>query len=607
MEVPKDTMSSLLYKQPTKTETSQSPSPKVTNTDVAPRFTQDSPVFPEVWKEYEEKGTERIDLILIPFHGVPATVLLKRLKDELIKLSGKDLMKEWDLSTTGDSVAVKLTFKELILATLPLTKWWKKYLWTEEGNEKSEFEWLKSIIKSFSVKFKQDEIIIVNDELLRISSPLLWSISLNRRAFACLYESVPITKADAARRLFDIDTSEITWAVLDTGIDAKHIGFRAVDSQGKTYDEPLLSKSKPKPNQTRIIQAYDFTKFRSLISVIFRSDNEIAAVDDREKLIKALAGYTSEDTNAQMGEVEINELINSINTVLKTGRMLDWTIISPFLRIPLNEKDYKNKVPLHPHGTHVAGILGGNDLREKDSKRRLVGMCPNINLYDIRVLDENGEGDEFNILAALQFVSWLNSQAENIIIHGINLSLSMIHDVENFAAGRTPVCEACQRLVNDGTVVVTAAGNLGQSIFQNAKGSGSTGGLRTGGITDPGNAECVITVGATHRSKPQTYGVSYFSSKGPTGDGRYKPDLVAPGEKIYSLIPNDKTERMDGSSMAAPHVSGAAALLLATHKELIGQPLKVKEILCKTATDLGRERYFQGHGMLDVLRALQCV
>jgi serine protease AprX len=603
MATPKDTMSSLLYKQPTMT----TPSSKKIKADVAPRFTQDSPVFPEVWKEYEAQGTERIDLILIPFYGVPATVLLRRLKEELIALSGKDLMKEWDLSTTGDSVAVRLTFQELILAALPLTKWWKKYLWTEENKETYDFEWLQMIINFFTEKFEQDKISIVRDELLEKNSPLLWSISLNRRAFACLYESVPITKADAARRVFDIDTSEITWAVLDTGIDAKHIGFRATDSLGKTYEEALLSKTNRKPNQTRIVQAYDFTKFRSFISVIFRSGDEIDAINERGKFIEAFAGFTSEDTNEQMGEVAINDLINSINTVLKTGRLLDWSAISPFLRIPLNEEDYQDKVPQHPHGTHVAGILGGNDLREKDSKKRLVGMCPNINLYDIRVLDENGEGDEFNILAALQFVGWLNSQTANLTIHGINLSLSMIHDVENFAAGKTPVCDACQRLVNDGIIVVTAAGNLGQSIFQNAKGSGSTGGLRTGSITDPGNAECVITVGATHRSKPQTYGVSYFSSKGPTGDGRYKPDLVAPGEKIYSLIPNDKTERMDGSSMAAPHVSGAAALLLATHKELIGQPSKVKEILCKTATDLGRERYFQGHGMLDVLRALQSV
>ena len=59
--------------------------------------------------------------------------------------------------------------------------------------------------------------------------------------------------------------------------------------------------------------------------------------------------------------------------------------------------------------------------------------------------------------------------------------------------------------------------------------------------------------------------------------------------------------------MAAPHVSGAAAMLLARYAELIGQPRRVKKILCETATDLGRERSFQGHGMLDVLRAFQSI
>ena len=59
--------------------------------------------------------------------------------------------------------------------------------------------------------------------------------------------------------------------------------------------------------------------------------------------------------------------------------------------------------------------------------------------------------------------------------------------------------------------------------------------------------------------------------------------------------------------MAAPHVSGAAALLMARHRELVGQPRRIKEILAKSATDLGREPHFQGAGMLDVLRALQSV
>ena len=124
-------------------------------------------------------------------------------------------------------------------------------------------------------------------------------------------------------------------------------------------------------------------------------------------------------------------------------------------------------------------------------------------------------------------------------------------------------------------------------------------------ITDPGNADRVITVGSTHRYAPFTYGVSYFSSRGPTGDGRLKPDIVAPGERIFAPVLDGAWDYLDGTSMAAPHVSGAAALLMARYPELIGKPDKIKRILCETATDLGRERNFQGHGLLDVLRALQ--
>jgi subtilisin family serine protease len=168
------------------------------------------------------------------------------------------------------------------------------------------------------------------------------------------------------------------------------------------------------------------------------------------------------------------------------------------------------------------------------------------------------------------------------------------------------VCDECERLVSSGVVVVAAAGNRGHRRYTTERGL-STEAYNSISITDPGNAEEVITVGATHRYRPHTYGVSYFSSRGPTGDGRRKPDIVAPGEKIISTLPNGGLGPKDGTSMAAPHVSGAAALLLARHNELIGQPKRIKQILLDTATDLGRERYFQGAGMLDILRALQSV
>jgi subtilisin family serine protease len=202
-------------------------------------------------------------------------------------------------------------------------------------------------------------------------------------------------------------------------------------------------------------------------------------------------------------------------------------------------------------------------------------------------------------------VRHLNAHKDLMMIHGVNLSLSLPHDVANYACGRTPVCEECERVVASGVVVVTAAGNRGFERRESEP--ASFGDYRYISITDPGNADGVITVGSTHRLLPHNYGVSYFSSRGPTGDGRRKPDLVAPGERIDSCALDNYFGTMDGTSMAAPHVSGAAALLLARHRELIGRPRQVKEILCATATDLKREPRFQGAGLVDVLRAIQSI
>jgi len=118
---------------------------------------------------------------------------------------------------------------------------------------------------------------------------------------------------------------------------------------------------------------------------------------------------------------------------------------------------------------------------------------------------------------------------------------------------------------------------------------------------------------------PHVYGVSYFSSKGPTGDGRAKPDLVAPGEKIISCAAGRARATLkravgdceytedSGTSMAAPHVSGVIAAFLSVRREFIGQPDKVKQIFLSTATDLKREKYFQGWGLVDLMRAIQSV
>src|SRR5215469_4834198 len=118
------------------------------------------------------------------------------------------------------------------------------------------------------------------------------------------------------------------------------------------------------------------------------------------------------------------------------------------------------------------------------------GMCPDISLYDFRVLGRDEKDTEFAIIAALQFIRYLNDRDNFFTIHGANLSLSIRHDVHNFACGRTPICVECERLVETGIVVVAAAGNHGYKSFATADGPFES--YAAFSITDPGNASEVI-------------------------------------------------------------------------------------------------------------------
>jgi serine protease AprX len=214
-------------------------------------------------------------------------------------------------------------------------------------------------------------------------------------------------------------------------------------------------------------------------------------------------------------------------------------------------------------------------------------------------------------------VQEMNGNGVRLQIHGINMSLGHRFEPEWFACGQSPLCVEIDRLVKSGVVVVVAAGNTGYGFFESSTAASSSVGMDVT-INDPGNADLAITVGSTHRYMPHVYGVSYFSSKGPTGDGRLKPDLVAPGEKIISCatgqLKKDGARDVEcdylensGTSMAAPHVSGAIAAFISVRTEFIGRAERVKEIFVSTATDLKRDRYFQGAGLLDLMRAIQSV
>lgn len=401
-------------------------------------------------------------------------------------------------------------------------------------------------------------------------------------------------KADAAKRLFDISCRGITWAIIDSGIATGHPAF--IDH----YERGRRKKTDTGPDERRIKATLDFTKIHLLRNFDLASEDKTrqrAAINKVWDELKELPGH--EAAGAPFEKLARHNLA-LIGNQLANRLPADWNLVEPLITITGGDDD---DLP-SDHGTHVAGILGA-DWRDKNDKVILQGVCPDIDLYDLRVVDRTSvQHTEFAVLAALEYVQFVNSRAgsNGPIIHGVNISMSIPHKVRTYGCGATPVCVACDRVVGAGVVVVAAAGNRGWNEMEIGFGN-----FVSSSITDPGNAREVITVGSTHAAKPHVYGVSFFSSRGPTGDGRIKPDLVAPGEKIRGPIRGESDGELDGTSQAAPFVSGAAAMLLARHRELIGDPGRVKQILLDSATDLRRERYFQGHGLVDVLRAMQSI
>lgn len=640
------------------------------------RFTQDSPVLPDVWLEYamahvgqgdtdDERRTKKtndrdphppVRLLLTPYGetntGVIAQKLRQRLKSEREKpewaLNAADRKRPPRVVYNQSAVAAELYFEDLVRVVLPMTEWWHKAAsalllkrssgeWVplvrdpEHASRPSESSarvrpemlWMIRVVGVLALAHRNDPLPAALEtkgvanatdaewkRVVRAALDLatrnftaadrqarIYSVSLNREAGPTVFRSTLSVKADAARRLFAIDCSHLVWAVIDSGIDARHPAFRLRDNE-QSPDRPAIRKTpfgsgagRGSRNNTRVKATYDFNGLHLLLD----PSNPEEVPERLRKRLRAREG------------AELRRRLDALYKHVDEGRPLDWSLLAPLLEVP-HDNSYRE--PGSDHGTHVAGILAG-DWRTYDDKTagfegNLTGICPDLHLYDLRVLDDTGRGDEFAVMAALQIVRHLNSTNDYMSIHGVNLSLSIPHDVSNYACGRTPVCDECARLVSSGVVVVAAAGNQGYRKMVAPDGVPMEV-YSSSSITDPGNADQVITVGATHRYRPHTYGVSYFSSRGPTGDGRLKPDLVAPGEKITAPLPNLGYGVKDGTSMAAPHVSGAAALLMARYNELVARPDRVKQVLCSTATDLGRERYFQGAGMLDILRALQSI
>jgi len=388
----------------------------------------------------------------------------------------------------------------------------------------------------------------------------------------CITRTLRTLKADAAQRSFSAWGEDVTWAVMDTGIDLDHPHFR---------------------------------KYRNL-------DPTSSFHEDFTESSKA--GSSLVDANGH--GTHVAGIIAGEQTGMKTAAGATQLLAAP----ARGSKNEKAKAKTSASLVAVVNEIGpeGERVAHTVQLEHIGGMAPRCNLVSLKVLDDFGTGLASSVITAIAHIQKINGHGRDLKIHGVNLSLGHSFDPQWFACGHSPLCVEVNRLVRSGVVVVVAAGNTGFGTLSTLEGSSATCLDLT--INDPGNAELAITVGSTHREMPHKYGVSYFSSKGPTGDGRFKPDLVAPGEMILSCAAPDsallRTQaentlceylETSGTSMAAPHVSGAIAAFLSIRSEFKGQPERVKEIFMRTATDLGRDRYFQGAGLVDLMRALQSV
>ncbi|WP_426570223.1 S8 family peptidase [Streptomyces canus] len=232
----------------------------------------------------------------------------------------------------------------------------------------------------------------------------------------------------------------------------------------------------------------------------------------------------------------------------------------------------------HGHGTHVASTVLGSGAASKGLRK---GVAPGAKLLVGKVCTDNGECPDDAIIAGMDWAARSGAKVVNMSLGGEPTD------------GTDPLSQALNELSRTtGTLFVVAAGNSG---FVAQK------------VVTPGSADDALTVAAVDKNDE----MAKFSNRGPrVGDGAAKPDIAAPGVDIVAARAADTAmgrpvdqyyTASDGTSMATPHVAGAAAVIAQQHPELTGQ--QIKALLMDTATDLGHDLYAQGTGLVDLATA----
>lgn len=230
------------------------------------------------------------------------------------------------------------------------------------------------------------------------------------------------------------------------------------------------------------------------------------------------------------------------------------------------------------HGTHIAGIIASNGI---SSNGKYKGIAPEANIVAAKVLDDKGSGSTSDIISAVQ---WIIDTKQDYDTKVLNISLGTPAD---YFENRDPLVKAANAAINSGITVIAAVGNSGPA-------------RRT--VLSPATSRYVISVGAIDDNKtPDTSDdfIARFSSRGPTIDGIRKPDLSAPGVDIMSLSHNDSQgyNSLSGTSMAAPIITGAAALLLSANPKY--SHFEIKRMLLRSCSKIRASSYDQGAGVLN--------
>ena len=619
------------------------------------RLLQDSPILGDVWAAFADDPTAPQELLITPHREQPAVLVASQL-DDLVEARRREQLREQpaNIASLHGIVAARLYFDEVVSLLVPRTSWAdtpriKQQIHDSEQIPSTRPEVIHATLRTMVRHWSDPEAnrrprerlstfqryvalaglirwaadrpeptpstgvsrnaaiakAIGDDGRLRdefqrivqyvvnaaVPTVLFYQLALNRQALMAIARSVPAIKGDAARGLFTVNCEKIAWAVLDCGINGKHMAFEDADGN------------------SRVKRSFDFTNVRKIVSldnlrVFGKGGNAL----ERRQVLDLLL---HDDLRIRPTDQDAARDLYDLAVDLKKLRPPNWAVIEKFVEIGVG-----TSVEVSDHGTHVAGIIGARKPTAERAQARKIsagrqkdyadGMCPDIKLYDFRVLGRRPQDTEFAIIAALQFIRYLNEprplrddprrQSQPVdSARRAEFRLRPHADLRRMrAAGRTAASWSSPR---------PAIAAIRASRPRRARTR----------ATRPSASPIPATPRRDHGRRHPSLLAAHLRRElllEPRADRRRTPQ-AGPGRArrtdSCAARPAITGDDLDGTSMAAPHVSGAAAMLMARYPELIGQPRRIKTILCESATDLGRERSFQGHGMLDVLRAFQSI